>query len=242
VRTPLALPEDCGENVMVTGTLCPAAIVTGREIPVSENSALLRLADETVTLAPAALRLLDWLTLVPTVALPKLNVVGAIVSVPVAVPVPESETLKVELEAFDTTVMPPLTLAADCGANTVLKVTLAPGLSASGTVSPLMLNPVPVAVACEIVTLDPPVFVIESVKVTLLPIWALPKARLAGLAVSVPAAAGAGLMVSVRLALPVPPLLVALSVTVDVAAVVGVPEINPDVLLTDNPAGNPVAP
>ena len=83
---------------------------------------------------------------------------------------------------------------------------------------------------------------IESVKVTLLPIWALPKARLAGLAVSVPAAAGAGLMVSVRLALPVPPLLVALSVTVDVAAVVGVPEINPDVLLTDNPAGNPVAP
>jgi hypothetical protein len=44
---------------MVTGTLCPAAIVTGRESPVRENSALLRLADETVTLAPAALRLLD---------------------------------------------------------------------------------------------------------------------------------------------------------------------------------------
>jgi hypothetical protein len=36
--------------------------------------------------------------------------------------------------------------------------------------------------------------------------------------------------------------LVALSVTVDVPAVVGVPEINPDVLFTDNPAGNPVAP
>jgi len=52
----------------------------------------------------------------------------------------------------------------------------------------------------------------------------------------------AGAMVSVRVALPVPPLLVALSVTVDVAAVVGVPEINPDVLLTDKPAGKPVAP
>ena len=49
-------------------------------------------------------------------------------------------------------------------------------------------------------------------------------------------------MVNVRLALPVPPLLVAVSVTVDVAAAVGVPEINPEVLLTDNPAGNPVAP
>jgi len=53
---------------------------------------------------------------------------------------------------------------------------------------------------------------------------------------------GAAAMVNVRLALPVPPLLVALSVTVDVPTAVGVPEINPDVLLTDNPAGNPVAP
>jgi hypothetical protein len=52
----------------------------------------------------------------------------------------------------------------------------------------------------------------------------------------------AGLMVSVSVALPVPPLLFALSVTVDVAAVVGVPEINPDVLFTDKPAGKPAAP
>jgi len=49
-------------------------------------------------------------------------------------------------------------------------------------------------------------------------------------------------MVNVRLALPVPPLLLALSVNVGVAAVVGVPEINPVALLADNPAGNPVAP
>jgi hypothetical protein len=53
---------------------------------------------------------------------------------------------------------------------------------------------------------------------------------------------GAAAMVNVRLALPVPPLLVALSVTVDVPAAVGVPEINPDVLLTNKPAGSPVAP
>jgi len=98
--------------------------------------------------------------------------------------VPESETFKVELEALDTTVMPPLALAADCGANTALKVTLAPGLSTNGTLNPLMLNPAPVAVACEMVTLVPPVFVSESVKVRLLPTWALPKARFAGLAVS----------------------------------------------------------
>ena len=79
-------------------------------------------------------------------------------------PVPESETVKVELEALDTTVMPPFALAADCGVNTALKGTLAPGLRTNGTLSPLMLNPAPVAVACEIVTLDPPVFMSEFAK------------------------------------------------------------------------------
>ena len=54
--------------------------------------------------------------------------------------------------------------------------------------------------------------------------------------------AGAGTaMVSVRVAWPVPPLLVAPRVTVEVAAAVGVPEISPVVELTDRPAGNPVA-
>ena len=49
-------------------------------------------------------------------------------------------------------------------------------------------------------------------------------------------------IVSVSVAFPVPAPFVALSVTVDVPAVVGVPEINPVVLLTDSPLGNPVAP
>jgi hypothetical protein len=48
--------------------------------------------------------------------------------------------------------------------------------------------------------------------------------------------------VSVRVALPVPPLLVALSVTAKVPAVVGVPEIKPVAVFTNNPEGNPVAP
>ena len=48
-------------------------------------------------------------------------------------------------------------------------------------------------------------------------------------------------MVSVRVALPVPPAFAALSVTVEVPAAVGVPEINPVVGFTDKPAGKPVA-
>ena len=49
-------------------------------------------------------------------------------------------------------------------------------------------------------------------------------------------------IVRVSVALPVPPALLALSVTVEVPAEVGVPEIDPLVLLTASPAGNPVAP
>jgi hypothetical protein len=52
----------------------------------------------------------------------------------------------------------------------------------------------------------------------------------------------AAAIVSVRVALPVPPPFFAVSVTVEVPDAVGVPEINPLVLLTDNPPGNPVAP
>ena len=53
---------------------------------------------------------------------------------------------------------------------------------------------------------------------------------------------GTGLLiVKVKVALPVPPALVALMVTLYVPAVVGVPEINPVLVFTLKPAGNPVA-
>ena len=48
--------------------------------------------------------------------------------------------------------------------------------------------------------------------------------------------------VNVRGALPVPPLLVALTVTLEVPAPVGVPEIKPETVFTVTPVGNPVAP
>ena len=49
---------------------------------------------------------------------------------------------------------------------------------------------------------------------------------------------GGGLIVKVKVALPVPPELVALIVTAYVPAVVGVPEINPVLVFTDRPAGS----
>ena len=53
---------------------------------------------------------------------------------------------------------------------------------------------------------------------------------------------GTPVMLRVRVAVPVPAALVALRVTVEVPAEVGVPEINPLVVLADKPAGKPVAP
>jgi hypothetical protein len=66
----------------------------------------------------------------------------------------------------------------------------------------------------------------------------LPNGTLVALMLSTGAADA---MVSVNVALPVPPAFDALIVTVDVPAAVGVPEINPVPLFTVSPAGNPVA-
>ena len=50
-----AVPEAWGAKATVMGTLCPAAIVSGKATPLRENSGLLTLADDTVTPAPVAL-------------------------------------------------------------------------------------------------------------------------------------------------------------------------------------------
>lgn len=52
----------------------------------------------------------------------------------------------------------------------------------------------------------------------------------------------AALMISANVAFPVPALLLALNEIDEVPAPVGVPEMRPLALLTESPAGNPVAP
>ena len=62
------------------------------------------------------------------------------------------------------------------------------------------------------------------------------------LAVPLLVMAGAAMFtVKVRDKLPVPPPLVAVSVTLEVPAAVGVPEIRPEAVFTTKPAGNPDA-
>ena len=63
----------------------------------------------------------------------------------------------------------------------------------------------------------------------------------AGAVVALVTAGLAGLMVRARIAFPVPPLLVAPSVTFPLQTAVGVPVIAPVDGLTERPAGKPVA-
>jgi hypothetical protein len=80
----------------------------------------------------------------------------------------------------------PLTEPAAEGAKVVVKVTLWPGFKLVGRVSPVIVKLALLTLACEIVTVDPPVFVSVSGKEALLPACTLPKPRLAGFADSAP--------------------------------------------------------
>jgi hypothetical protein len=143
--------------------------VIGREIPESTNSLLLRLAEETLTEAPLAVRLPLRAELDPTLTLPKLRLVGETASVPASVPVPDSAMLSGEFDALDTTDKLPLAAPALVGIKVAVNVTLWFAVSVSGKVNPLIEKTAPVIFACEMVTDDPPVLVSFSDKFVLLP-------------------------------------------------------------------------
>ena len=129
----------------------------------------------------------DFVPLLPTWTLPKLKLVGLALIVPGAVAVPESETVKLGFEALLVMVRLPVGVPAVVGANTTLNDLLAPAARVKGNVRPVTLNPFPVAVACEIVTLDPPLLVTVSERVCVASTRTLPKLKLGLVAASVPA-------------------------------------------------------
>jgi hypothetical protein len=134
-----AVPLAWGVKVTVTGALCPAAMLNGKESPLKTNSEVPVLAEEMVTLEPVALSVPVMLLLCPTTTLPKLSVAGLMVNWPAAVPVPDSRIARLGFEAFETTEMLPLALPAEVGAKEAPKVKLCPGMRVIGKLSPLML-------------------------------------------------------------------------------------------------------
>lgn len=126
--------------------------------------------------------------LLPTATVPNARLAGLAESPPAAAPVPVRLMLSGEVGASEVTVMLPLALPEEVGLNSTLKLVLWLGPNVIGVVAPEMLNPVPLAAICEIVTVDPPVLVRVSESDELLPTVTVPNLRLLGLAVSAPAA------------------------------------------------------
>jgi hypothetical protein len=93
----------------------------------------------------------------------KFRLVGDAVRVACVTAVPLKGIDKLGFEAFDVTVMVPLNMPADVGVNFTVNDVLCPGVNVTGGVIPETLNPVPAAVAADIVALVPPVFVTVSV-------------------------------------------------------------------------------
>jgi hypothetical protein len=117
VNVPEAAPEACGAKVAVNDALCPEASVTGKEMPVIENSVPVILPEEIVTEPLLAVRVAVWVFLEPVVTLPKLMLVGLTASWPAGV-VPAEPLKGIETEefaAFDVTERAPVVVPEDVG-------------------------------------------------------------------------------------------------------------------------------
>jgi hypothetical protein len=120
--------------------------------------------------------------------LPKERLVGFAASVPGVTPVPDSGILRLGLAPLDVMLMPPLAALLAVGANSTVKDVLCPAFSVSGTVSPLRLKPLPLALAAEMVRAVPPEFVSVSESDFELPTCTFPKLKLEGFGESWPCA------------------------------------------------------
>lgn len=106
-----------------------------------------------------------------------------------AVPVPDKAITSGEFVALLVTVMLPLALPTDDGANVTLQEVDCPAARLKGKPMEQMLKPAPLGVTCEIVTLEFPELVSVTLCVALVPVVRLPKLNDVGFAESCKVAA-----------------------------------------------------
>jgi len=126
VRVAEVLPDTFGAKITPNETLCPEAIVSGKEIPLNENSVPVMPAEDTVTEPLLALKVALCFWLEPTVTFPKLMLVGLTASWPGVTVLPESGIETEGLAAFELIESAPFIVPVDDdkGANITLKVKL----------------------------------------------------------------------------------------------------------------------
>jgi hypothetical protein len=89
--------------------------------------------------------------------------------------------LKVGFPPLEVMLALPLTAPLVVGENSTVNDVLWPAVSVKGSVSPLKLNPAPLAVAAEMVRLLPPELVKVPASNFEVPTWMFPKLKLDGL-------------------------------------------------------------
>ena len=129
---------------------------------------------------PALVSVSDKFVLLPTWTLPNTRLVGLAPSAPGITPVPESGTLKLGFEPFEVMLTLPLAAPLAVGLKSTVNEVLWPAVSVKGKDRLFRLNPLPLAVAAEIVRLDPPELVRVPPSDFEVPIWMLPKLKLVG--------------------------------------------------------------
>ena len=157
------------------GTLLPSSITVGSDNPLSANSELLLLAEETVTFPPAAVSVPVAVPVLPTVTLPRPSVVGPTLNcVVAATPVPLRSATVVGGEALLEKVSFALVAPLDCGRKLTVKDALLPSGIVAGSDNPLKAKLELLLVAEVMVTL-PDDAVSVPVAVPLPPTLTLPK-------------------------------------------------------------------
>ncbi len=162
LTVPEALVADVGANLALMVVLWPADSVIDEVELVKLNPVPLTVIWEIVTLAlPEFVTVADSDLFCPTLTLPNPKLAGLAVSWPVAVvPTPETGTVSVAFEASEEIVRLPLDVPAEVGANCTPNAALWPAATVCPFVSPLRVNPAPLMLTLEIVTLEPPVLAI----------------------------------------------------------------------------------
>ena len=124
------------------------------------NAEPVRLACVMVTdIPPVLVSVSERFVLLPTCVLLNARLAGLAESVPAVTPVPESEMLRFGSDPLDVMARLPLAAPLALGLKSTVKDVLWPELNVNGNDNPLRLNPVPLALAAEMVKLDPPEFV-----------------------------------------------------------------------------------
>lgn len=204
MSVPVAALAVVGANFTLKVTACAGFSVIGKVAPNTVNPVPLTAAELTVSGAvPVEVTVNGSVELDPIATLPKLRLVVLIPScvVVAATPVLLRLILVVGLVEELLTVRTPVAAPVVRGADTTLRVTFCCGLSVSGKVAPLTVNPVPLTVAELIVTADVPVEVSVTGRVEVDPTVTLPKARLAGLTVNCEIAGESGMAVGENVAI-----------------------------------------